>query len=118
MRESMRLYATMFIWIAFTAMTIVLFTSNNNRINDYDVIPILGILAGTAFLSTVAIWMAGGRGKAEAAARADTSRAKRKRINGELLARLVDGLNDDELDELDLLLSAREDDMQQGQYRQ
>jgi hypothetical protein len=118
MRESMRLYATMFIWIAFTAMTIVLFTSDNSRINNYDVIPILGILAGTAFLSTVALWITAGRGRAEVAARTDMSRAKRKRINGELLERLVDGLNDDELDELDVLLSAREDDRQQGEYRQ
>lgn len=117
MRDSMRLYATMFIWIAFTVMTAVLFTTSSRLINDYDVIPLLGILAGTALFSTVAIWITAGRGQTPVSSSAQRAQAKRKRVDRERMERLIAAMDEDEIAALESVLMAHDDGEQRSRYQ-
>jgi hypothetical protein len=112
MRENLRLYATLAIWFAFMAVTIVIFTASDavSNAEPNTAVFIALIFALAASVSTVAVWISGIFGGSRGAAeRSDASRAKRKRVDPDILARLVEGLNDEELDELEMLLIAREE---------
>lgn len=108
MRESTRLYATLIIWVAFTITTALILTADSglvSRIETYEAIPILGVLAGAATLSTWAIWIAAGRGSTpEAVSDADAKRKRRTRLE-----RLVDTMDDEDLYELEALLAMRDE---------
>jgi hypothetical protein len=112
MRENMRLYATLAIWFAFMVMTTVIFVASDavSNAEPNTAVFIALIFAMAAAISTAAVWISGifGDSRGEAA-RSSASRAKRKRVDPEILSRLVDGLNDEELDELEMLLIAREE---------
>jgi hypothetical protein len=112
MRDNMRLYATLAIWLAFMVMTTVILVASDavSNAEPNTAVFIALIFAMAAAISTAAVWISGMfGGSRQAAARADANRAKRKRVDPDMLARLVGGLNDDELNELEMLLIAREE---------
>ncbi len=117
MRDNMRLYATLAIWFAFMVMTTVIFVASDvvNNADPNTAVFIALIFALAAGISTVAIWLSGLAGATRPVDHAE--QAKRKRVDRGRLERLVDGLNDDELDELETLLIAREDIDQQQKYQ-
>lgn len=118
MRDSMRLYATLVIWIAFATMTGVLFTSVTSVLADASsgiVLAVLITLALASMISTFAVW--GGFEEESGPAAHDSGVGKIKRAStGEharrnhqsRVTRLLDTLDEDEIDELELLLHARE----------
>jgi hypothetical protein len=112
MRENMRLYATLAIWFAFMVMITVIFVASDavSNAEPNTAVFIALIFAMAAAISTAAVWISGifGGGRGEAA-RSNAGRAKRKRVDPEILSRLVEGLNDEELDELEMLLISREE---------
>jgi hypothetical protein len=119
MRENMRLYATLAIWFAFMIMTTAIFVASDvaNSADPNTAVFIALILALAASVSTVAVWISGIFGGSRPAVRDDADFAKRKRVDSDRLARLVHGLDDDELDELEMLLLAREEMDEQGRYQ-
>ena len=120
MRENTRLYATLAIWLAFMVMTTVIFVASDvvSDANPNTAVFIALILALAASVSTASIWLSGiFGGHQQTAARTGDAQMKKKRVNRERLERLVDGLNDDERDELESLLMTREE-IDQQQWNQ
>lgn len=93
MGNEQRTLSTLLIWGAFTLMMI--FGTMENFI-------VVGIVAGAAMFSTVAIWESAGK-----EARAHNVAEKSKRNARERLSRLLDQMDDEEMVELDVLLSQR-----------
>jgi hypothetical protein len=109
MRENIRLYATLAIWFAFMAVTIVIFTASSAVDQPNTAVFIALILALAASVSTAAVWLSGIAEYRQSGSMSRVEQAKRKRVNRERLERLVNGLNDDEIDELETLLIARDE---------
>ena len=112
MRDNTRLIATLIIWIGFTIMVSTITTSVTGPVasgNSATIFGIVLVLALTALIGTLAVWVGGGRsGAAEDLART----AKAKRTTRNRVERLVETLEDDEVYELDALLLAREEEHQ------
>ncbi|MBN1563071.1 MAG: hypothetical protein JXA10_04485 [Anaerolineae bacterium] len=119
MRENMRLYATLAIWFTFMVMTIVIFTASDAVSEPNTGVFIALILALAASISTAAIWISGMTGGHQRTTNSSASQAKRKRVDPDRLERLVAGLDDETLTELETLLIARAgmDEMQDEQNR-
>lgn len=110
MQDKTRAVATLVIWIGFTIMTSTMLTSVTGPIansNGAAVFGIVLVLAFTALVSTLAVWV-GGRPDHEAEQESRT--AKAKRTNRNRVERLVESLEDDEIYELEALLLSRDQD--------
>jgi hypothetical protein len=111
MRDSTRLFATLVIWIAFAAMVSTLMTSVTGAIakaGGAELFGIILVLAATALISTLAIWVGGDRSSGGTSASA-ASRSKTKRVGrGDRIERLVDQLDDEDIYELEAMLLARD----------
>jgi hypothetical protein len=107
-----RVLATVVIWIAFSAMTVSLFTAPTGAISNADGAELFGIvlvLSIAAFLSTTAIW----RGEQGSSDRGVSDRAKAKRTmfrERSRIERLVERLDDDEIYELEALLLGQQEE--------
>lgn len=109
MSERTLLKVTAIIWIAFAAISIFFFDSlpatHDFSSREDTVIPIMAILAGTAMLTTGAVWFFGTRIMIDT----DEQPEKAKR-NGNLsrIERLTLLMDDDEILELEQMLRERE----------
>lgn len=107
MRDSVRLTATLIIWLAFIITMAVLLTTPTGAVSQADGPTVFGIvlvIALAAMASTVAVWAALRDKGAEL-----QSRSKAKRSGGSRIERLVEALDDDEIYDLEALLLARDE---------
>jgi hypothetical protein len=98
------------VWIGFTIITSTMLTSVTGPLanaNGAVVFGIVLVLAFTALISTLAVWV-GGRPDHEA--ELDTRAAKAKRTNRNRVERLIESLDDDEIYDLEALLLSRDQD--------
>lgn len=112
MHERMRFYATGVLWFFLSALTIGLFTIPSSAFANASpgvALAVLITLAITAMMSTIGIWgqLTEGEGSSENI-RATVAKQKRVPANERQLARLVDTLDDDDLDMLEALLAERD----------
>jgi hypothetical protein len=108
MRDNGRFVATLVIWIGFTIMTATIGTSGTGPFaNDSGaaVFGVILVLALTAMISTLAVWLGRGSSVQEESSRV----AKAKRQSRDRIEHLVESLDDDDVYELEALLLARED---------
>jgi len=106
MRDSVRLMATLIIWLAFTITLAVILTTPTGAVANADGPTVFGIvlvLALVALMSTVSVWVASRDKGADL-----QSRAKAKRSGGSRVEQLVEALDDDEIYDLEALLLARD----------
>lgn len=112
MNDRSRLIATTVIWIAFAIMTSTLLTSVTGAVakaGDAALFGIVLVLTIGAITGTLAIWTTGGSSaNATQTAAAHAELAKRKRANRERIERLIDGMDDDDIYDLEALLLARD----------
>jgi hypothetical protein len=108
MRDNSRFAATLVIWIGFTIITSTIGTSSVGPFahdSGAAVFGVILVLALTAMISTLAVWLGmGGTAQEESSHVAKAKRQSRDRIE-----RLVASLDDDDVYELEALLLARED---------
>ena len=103
-----RMIATLIIWVAFTVMM----TSSSGPAARADGTAITGILAGAAFLSTLAVWFGSFR-QAQTTESQITAAEKGKRRSGTRVSRLMDEMDADDLAELRARLMALDDEGEQ-----
>ncbi len=116
MKESIRLAATIIIWIALAAVLGSTLTSPTGAIGTASGPTVLGVVAVLAFaamVSTVAVWFGGGRSVAQTPDETHFAQGKHKRIDPtrlgqDRLARLIDSLEDEDIYDLEALLLARD----------
>ncbi len=111
MSENTLFKATLIIWLAFATIAFFFFDSLPNAYSQTntrqdEVIPIIAILAGTAMLSTAAVWFFGSLALRQ---QQNDHREKAKR-GGELsrLERLAMLMDEEEIVELEEMLKERE----------
>lgn len=106
MGDTGRIVATTIIWVALVILLGGLFTTQVGAIANANSATILGIvivLCVMAAMITAVVWQGGVvPRRADAADRA--LRGKRKRLQGDRVARLLDELSDEEVYELEALL--------------
>lgn len=111
MRTNMRLYATLITWFAVMAIMIVLFTASNAVDTDPNMGVFVSLIFGfAATISTAAIWISAIFDRPQFLDAAQAAE-KRKNVERTRMSRLVDRLSEDELDELETLLIARDDEV-------
>lgn len=113
MRESTRLGATLIIWVIFAIVMSVTLTSVTgpiSRAGDNAIFGIVALMAGMAAISTIAIWLGGGRSMASHQDATHLARGKRKRAGRDRIERLIEALDDEDIYDLEELLLAREDE--------
>src|SRR3972149_6548605 len=94
--------ATAIIWIALTIILATALSSVSGPISNVNSGAVFGItlvLAVTALISTLAVWMSG-----EQQGHSESRVAKAKRTQPDRVRRLVESLNDDEIYELESML--------------
>lgn len=97
-----RILATAIIWIAITIILATSLTSAvgpMSNVNSGAVFGITLVLAITAGISTLAIWMSGEHNQKQ-----DEAYSKTKRTHPNRVRRLVESLSDDEIYELESML--------------
>ena len=120
MRDSMRLYATLVIWLSFVVLTTLLLTlpSSVFATGSATVAVItLIVLAITASISTMAVWDALDDDETPTEQDSAAARAKQKRAQRARMERLIEELPDDDIYELEALLLAREQEAEANQSR-
>ncbi len=121
MRERMQVYATLIIWFFLTGLMLGLFTIPSSAFADASAgvtLTVLITLAITAMISTMGIWGQLSDSESDTENAASVAR-KPKRVPYEQrrLARLVDTLDEDDVDALEALLAEREAEAQRAAYR-
>jgi hypothetical protein len=108
MRDNGRLVATLCIWIGFTIMMATIGTSATGPFahdSGAAVFGVILVLALTAMISTLAVWLGRGESVQEESSRI----AKAKHQSRDRIERLVESLDDDDVYELEALLLDREE---------
>jgi uncharacterized membrane protein YccC len=118
MRDSIRLYATLVVWFFFAALTTALFTISSSAFVDASpgiALAVLITLAITTIFSTLGIWDQLNDSE-DALEKAPFAAKKPKRVptNERRLARLVDTLDDDDIDALEALIAERDAEAQRS----
>jgi hypothetical protein len=104
-----RIIATAIIWIALTIILATALSSVTGPISNVNSGAVFGItlvLAVTALISTLAVWMSGEHEQA----RGESQVAKAKRTQPDRVRRLVESLSDDEIYELESMLLNQQQD--------
>ena len=103
-----RMFATAVIWGVMTGV-IAIISSDGSAVPGHDLLPIIAILSFAALFSTRFVWNA----KFDMDTAANTvqmqSTGKAKRIAGGRVRRLLDALDDDEIEELRSRLEIEDD---------
>jgi uncharacterized membrane protein YhiD involved in acid resistance len=108
MRDNSRFAATLVIWIGFTIITSTIGTSAVGPFAHDSSVAVFGVilvLALTAMISTLAVWL----GRSDSGQEESSRVAKAKRQSRDRIERLVESLDDDDVYELEALLLAREE---------
>lgn len=119
MRDTGRLLLTFSIWLGLLILIGSLLTSPTGAIAQANSATVLGVtlaLGASAAFMTLIIWV-GGSWQARAEADAASALGKRKRPQHSRVERLLADLNDDEVYELEALLSGHEGEIRPEHVR-
>ncbi len=119
MRSRERFWATVVIWLVFVLLVALFFAFAilypGSPLYSGTIETILIVFSSAAAVSTLGIWLRSGGESEQVAQEAQQVTRKSKSSAPRRIAEMIDRLNDDEVIELETLLSAQDEDVLQSE---